>query len=124
MNKTATIISTILGIMLINFGLNIFLRFMPTGELTAPAGEFMGALVKAGYIMPLVALVEIITGFSILLGIYRALSLIILFPIALNALLFHLFLDLGNTFFALLLVAMNLYLMFAYKEKYDSILKA
>ncbi len=124
MNKATTIISAILGIMLITFGLNNFLQFMPMGELAQPAGEFMGALLKTGYIMTIVAVVEIITGALILFNKYRALALVILFPILLNALLFHLFLDIGNILFALMAIAMNIFLMYANKEKYSALFKA
>ena len=121
MNKAINIISILLGIILIVFGLNKFLNFMPPLELASPGMDFMGALIKTGYVMTIVALVEIITGILIVINKYRALALVVLFPILLNALLFHVFLDPVNALPAVLAIAMNIFLMYANKEKYKSI---
>jgi len=118
MKKATTIVSILLGLILITFGLNKFLNFMPVMELSAPGLEFMGAFVKIGYGMAFVAIVEIITGILIATNKYRALALVILFPILLNALLFHMFLDPENSLPAVLAVAMNLFLMYSNIEKY------
>lgn len=121
MKKASSIISILLGIILITFGLNKFFNFMPVMELSAPGLEFMGAFVKIGYGMAIVATVEIITGILIATNKYRALALVILFPIMLNALLFHIFLAPENALLAVLAVAMNIFLMYSSREKYDSL---
>ena len=124
MKKVTTIISILLGLILITFGLNKFFNFMPVMELSAPGLEFMGAFVKIGYGMTVVAIVEIITGILIVTNKYRALALVILFPIMLNALLFHMFLDPENSLPAVLAVVMNLFLMYSNKEKYAPLFQA
>jgi hypothetical protein len=124
MEKATTIVSILLGLVLIAFGLNKFLNFMPVLELSAPGLEFMGAFMKIGYGMTLVAFVEIITGILIITNKYRALALVILFPILLNALLFHMFLDLQNILPAVLTVVMNIFLMYAVREKYAALFQA
>ena len=121
MKKASTIISILLGLTLITFGLNKFFNFMPVMELSAPGLEFMGAFVKIGYGMAIVAIIEIITGILIATNKYRALALVILFPIMLNALLFHMFLDPENILPAIIAVGMNLFLMYSNKEKYASL---
>lgn len=123
MKKASTIISILLGLILISFGLNKFLNFMPVMELSAPGLEFMGAFVKVGYGMTIVAIVEIITGILIATNKYRALALVILFPIMLNALLFHMFLDPENSLPAVLAVAMNLFLMYSVRDRYALLFK-
>ena len=124
MKKVSTIISILLGLILITFGLNKFYEFMPVMELSAPGLEFMGAFVKIGYGMAFVAIVEIITGILIATNKYRALALVILFPILLNALLFHMFLDPENSLPAVLVVLMNVFLMYSEREKYASLFQA
>ena len=124
MKQASTIISILLGLVLITFGLNKFLNFMPVMELSAPGLEFMGAFVKVGYGMTIVAIVEIITGILIATNKYRALALVILFPIMLNALLFHLFLDPENMLLAVLVVVMNIFLMYAVRDKYAALFQA
>ena len=121
MKKGTTIVSIALGLVLITFGLNKFFNFMPVMELSAPGLEFMGAFVKIGYGMAFVAIVEIITGILIATNKYRALALVVLFPIMLNALLFHMFLDPENILPAVLAVAMNIFLMYTSRDKYTSL---
>ncbi|MFB9271676.1 MULTISPECIES: DoxX protein [Flavobacteriaceae] len=124
MKKASTIISILLGITLIIFGLNKFFNFMPVMELSAPGLEFMGAFIKVGYGMTIVAIIEIITGILIATNKFRALALVILFPILLNALLFHMFLDPENILPAVLVVGMNLFLMYSSREKYGPLFQA
>jgi len=95
---------------------------MPAMELSAPGLEFMGAFIKIGYGMTAVAVVEIITGILIAANVFRALALVALFPIMLNALLFHLFLDPENMLPAVLAILMNIFLMYSVRDKYARLL--
>ena len=124
MKNISTTISILLGLTLIAFGLNKFFTFMPVVELSAPGLEFMGAFIKVGYGMTIVAIVEIVTGILIAINKYRALALVILFPVMLNALLFHVFLDPENILPAVLVVGMNLFLMYSSREKYSPLFQA
>jgi hypothetical protein len=96
---------------------------MPMPPMPEAAGMFMGALVKSGYLMVVVALVEIVAGVLLLINKYQSLALVIVFPVILNAFLFHLFLDLPGVGGAALAMAMNIFLFFANKESYKSLLK-
>ena len=124
MKIATTIIRYLLAIMLIVFGMNKFLHFMPIPPLPESAGAFMGALAASGYIMTIVAFVEIGSGILLLINKFKPLALVVLFPIALNAFLFHAFLDLPGIGGAALLIIMNVFLMFSEKDAYASMLKA
>ena len=124
MNKAQLIIRILFGLTLVIFGSNKFLNFMPMPPMPEAAGAFMGALVDSGYLMTLVALVEIVAGVSILINKYKTLALVILLPVILNAFLFHLFLDLSGIAGSAVALMMNLFLMYANKESYRSLLKA
>ena len=124
MNKAKLIVRILLGLMLVVFGLNKFLQFMPMPPMPEAAGEFMGALVKSGYIMVIVAVVEIVAGILLLVNKFQPLALVVLFPILLNAFLFHLFLDIAGIGGSAVALAMNVFLMFANKVAYSEILKA
>jgi len=124
MSKIKVVIRYLLGAMLLVFGLNGFLQFMPMPPLTPEAGEFMGALVKTDYIMPFISVVKIVCGILLLSNKYVSLALVLVFPVLLNAFLFHLILDIGGIAGALFAIAMNIYLFFVNKENYSSLLKA
>ncbi len=122
--KTTKIIARILlGLILTVFGLNGFLQFMPMPEMTPEAGGLMGALAKAGYFFPLIAIVEILVGVLLLINKYTAIALIVLFPIMLNAFLFHLFLDIAGIGAAALAITLNVFLFITNKDKYKEFLQ-
>ena len=123
MKKAKIIVRILLGLMVLIFGLNKFLQFMPMPPLPESASEFMGVLVKSGYLMQAVAIVEIVTGIMLLINRFQALALVILFPVLLNAFWFHLFLDPAGIGGAFIAMAMNHFLFFANKESYKPMLK-
>ena len=117
------IIRILLGLILVTFGLNKFLLFMPMPPMPEAAGEFMGALVKSGYLMIIVAVVEILAGVMLLVNKFQSLALVIVFPVLLNAFLFHLFLDMAGIGGAVVAMAMTIFLMYGNKESYKEIFK-
>jgi uncharacterized membrane protein YphA (DoxX/SURF4 family) len=123
MKKAKLIIRILLGLILVVFGLNKFLQFMPMPPMPEVAGELMGALVKSGYLMAVVAIVEIVTGVLLLINKYQPLALIVVFPVLFNAFIFHLFLDISGIGGALLAIAMNVFLFLANKESYRLLFK-
>ena len=120
--KVITGARIVLGLMLVVFGLNKFLQFMPTPPMTDEAGPFMGALVGTGYMMPIVAVVEIAVGALLLFNRYVALALLLLAPISVNIVAFHLFLDIGGIGGAAFVFILNVFLLFAYRNRYQPLL--
>ena len=109
------------------FGLNKFFHwFDPSaGE---PQPEAMQAwftgMMATEYLLPLVAVVEIVSGALILINRFVPLALVILLPVMLNAFLVHAFMDPANIAGAGVFLFLNVFLMFQYKEAYKSLLKA
>lgn len=103
---------SLLALILIVFGLNKFLNFMPLPPMPEPAESFMGALMETGYIMVIVAALEVISGIFLMINKYSALMLVLVFPVLLNAFLFHLFLDFKGIGGALLALSLAIFLMY------------
>jgi putative oxidoreductase len=120
--RVVKIIRVLLALILIIFGLNKFLNFMPLPPMPEAAQAFMGALIETGYLMVIVAIVEIIAGIFLLINRYSAFMLILIFPILLNALLFHLFLDLKGIGGALLTISLTIFLMVKAFDSYKILL--
>jgi len=123
MRKLTLTVQILLGVILLVFGLNKFLQFMPNGEPMPEMGAFLGAIFTTGYLLPLIAVIEIGTGILFLINRYTALAAILLFPVMLNAFLAHLFLDPSGIGAAALVIAMNAFLFFAYRDKYMGFVK-
>lgn len=122
--RIALVVRIILGLMLAVVGLNKFLQFMPAMQMAPPAMNLMGALIASGYVMPMVAMVEIIVGALLLTNKFVPLALILLAPLSVNVVLFHLFLDPASIGPAALVTIMNIYLAYVNKDKYRPLLSA
>ena len=95
-SKVTMALRLVLGLILIVFGANKFLNFMPMPELTGGAADFMGALGKTGYMFPLIGAIEVIAGLLLIFNKWVPFALLILAPIVVNMLLYHLNFDLAG----------------------------
>lgn len=98
MKYASTAAGALLGLLFIIFGLNFFLKFFPipaAPEGTPPA-VFMGVLYGTGY-LAFVKILEIVGGVLVAIPKTRNLGLLVLGPIIVNILCFHIFLTKGAT---------------------------
>ena len=93
MKVVVTIVRVLLGLVFFVFGLNGFLHFMPNPPPTPAAGEFFGALIKTGYMFTLVFGPQVLGGALLLLNIAVPFALVILAPVVVNIIGFHLYLS-------------------------------
>ena len=123
MDKALLVVRLLGGLMLVVFGANKFLHFIQMEHGTIESGAFMMALFATGYIMKIVAVVEIVAGVAFLTNKYVPLMAVILFPIMLNAFLMHLFLDPAGIGGAAIILSINIILMYVSRQRYKEILK-
>lgn len=114
--KWAALVSRVLvGLMFVVFGLNGLLPqpFIELPKPPEPALTFIGLLVTSGY-LKVVKLLEVFGGALLLSGRLVPLGVTVLSPIALNILLYELFL-LGQPGPGFLLVPLLAFLVWAYR---------
>lgn len=87
------------------------------------AGIFIGSLATAGYILPIVGTLEVVVGILLITNKYVTLSLVVIFPIIINAFLFHLFLDLAGIIGAFIAISLNITFFMMYRENYKNMLQ-
>jgi uncharacterized membrane protein YphA (DoxX/SURF4 family) len=123
MNSKVTLILRILfGLFLLFFGANKFGNWItPPGEMTADMQNYFGALMSTKT-MTLVAIVEIAAGLSLLLNKYASLMMLILMSVSINAVMYHLALDAGNTMMAGVMLILNMVMLYNYKDNYKGLL--
>ena len=122
--KIATIIArSLLGLLFVVMGLNMFLNFIP---LPPPkeelAGDFMKALFASHYIY-VVAILQIAGGLILLTGRYTALGLTLLGPVIVNILCFHLFIDPPGLPLAGVVAVLALFLLWQNRSAFAGILR-
>lgn len=113
----------VLGLVLVVFGLNGFLNFLPQPPLAQPALDLIMAMAGAGYLLKMVKVTEIAVGLALLSNSYVPLSLVVLAPVSVNIVAFHAFLDPAGIGPAALVFALNLYLGLAYLKSYQPLLQ-
>lgn len=119
MNSQFTLlVRLVLGILLVVFGSNKFLHFIPLPPPTGSAADFMNSLGATGYIFPVVGLMEVIIGALLLTKKWVAFALILLAPISINILLFHMFLDIPGISVAFVLAILNGVLIYKNWKQY------
>lgn len=117
--KILFVISLLFGLVFINSGLNKFFQYMPMPkDMPENMLRVMGAFMEIGWLMPLVAVVEIIGGVLFIIPKYRALGAIMLFPITLGVLLTHSVNLQSGIPVALILMGINLWVIIENREKY------
>ena len=121
-SKALNVLSAIFGLLLINGGLDKFLHYMPTPEdLNPELIKDFEALVEISWLMPLIALAELIGGALLILPRTRALGALIVFPVMVGVLLTHIFVDTSGI--PIVIWAILLWILFENREKYSPIIR-
>ncbi|GAA5021265.1 hypothetical protein GCM10011506_03100 [Marivirga lumbricoides] len=118
-NKILFGVSLLFGLMFINSGLNKFFNYMPMPEeMPENMLRLTAAFMEIGWLMPLVGFVEIVGGLLFIIRKYRALGAIVIFPVMVGILLTHIFNAPEGLLIAVVLLAVNLWVMYENREKY------
>lgn len=121
-----TVARVALGLIFFVFGLNGFLNFIPPPTEPMPEGAVsLGvALMNSGYLFQFIKGTEVLGGLLLLCNRFVPLALVILAPIVLNIVAFHLFLLPSGLGMAFAVLAIELYLAWAYRRAYAPLLTA
>ena len=121
--KILTIIArSLLGLIFVVFGLNAFLQFLHMPPPEGMAGDFTKALFLSHYYY-VVAMLQIVGGAICLLGRFVPLGLTLLGPVIVNILLFHVFLEPSGLPLAVVVSALGLFLLWAYRGAFSGLIK-
>lgn len=121
MNSTFTkILTIILGLGLVFFGLSklVHFSFMPTHIYSGAAAIFIDSLSNTGYLFKFVGILEIFIGVLLIINKWIPFALLLLAPITVNILLFHLFLDTPGLITALIITVINAVLIYKHWKVY------
>jgi hypothetical protein len=116
----------LLGLVFFVCGLDGFLHFLP--QPTQPPSEgamgFAVALIKSGYMFPLIKGTEVAVGALLLANRFVPLALVVIAPVIVNIFAFHAFLAPSGLALAGALVALEIALAVAHRSAYRPLLAA
>ena len=120
--KVVTLISRILlGLIFLVFGLNGFLNFLSMGPMPAGlAGQFMGALFFSHYYW-VVAALQIAGGLLLLVNRFVPLALVLLGPVLVNILCYHVFLNHAGAVPAVVVTILWFIVFYANRQHFSGI---
>jgi uncharacterized membrane protein YphA (DoxX/SURF4 family) len=121
--KIATIIVRLLfGLGFTLFGLNFFFNFIPAPPPSGLAGDYFKVLAASHYLYVIGAL-QLLSGLLLLIGKFVPFALTILAAMLFNILTFHILMELSGLPMALVFAAIELFLVWSYRERFAGILR-
>ncbi|HLT53413.1 MAG TPA: DoxX family protein [Flavobacteriaceae bacterium] len=117
-NTILTILTILFALMMVNSGLNKFFMYMPMPELTEEQMQLFAAFGTIKWLMPLVAIVEIVGGILIAIPKYRALGAIIILPVMVGIVVHHAVHDMAGIGIGLVMFLINLGAIYDNRVKY------
>ena len=122
--KIITLIARIvLGLMFVVLGLNGFFHFIDMGPMpSGNAGKFVEALSASGYMNVVMAL-QVLGGLLVLSGRFLPLGLLLLGPVIVNILLYHVFLQRKGLDMALVVSVLALFLLCRHGSAFASVFR-
>jgi uncharacterized membrane protein YphA (DoxX/SURF4 family) len=123
--KTATVIARILlGLMFIIFGSNFFLNFIPMPPPPPGlAGDYFKVFATSGY-MYVVGAMQLLSRLLLLIGRFVPLALTILAAMIFNIWTFHILMNPQGLFpMAILVMVLELFLVWSYRDRFAGILR-
>lgn len=123
MKIVVTIARILLGLLFFVFGLNGFFHFMPNPPPPPAAAAFFGALIATHYMFFLIFGAQVLGGALLLLGMMVPFALLILAPVIVNILAFHIYLSPDLLPLALVVAALELLLAWHHRAAFAPLFK-
>ena len=122
--KIVTIIArSLLGLIFVVFGSNMFLHFIPmTPPPEGPARDFVMALFVSHYLY-VVGAVQVVGGVLLLIGRQVPLGLTLLGPVIVNILCFHVLMAPAGLPMAIVVSLLALFLLWRYRDHFAGLVK-
>ena len=124
MKITTIIARSLLGLIFVVFGSNMFLHFIPMPPPAEdPAREFMTALFVSHYLY-IVGALQVVGGLLLFTGRWTPLGLTVVGPVLVNILCFHVLMAPAGLPMAIVVSLLALFLLGRYREHFAGLVKA
>jgi putative oxidoreductase len=123
MNKVIIVARILLGAVFVLFGANFFLHFLKMPSPTGDAGAYMGVLFMHNFLYVVGAL-QLVGGLLLLVGRFVPLGLVLLGPVIVNILLYHVLLEPVGYAPAVVVAVLELFLLIAYRKSFRGLFDA
>jgi putative oxidoreductase len=124
MKIAVIIVRVLMGLMFLFASIVVLFKLGPQPELKGNVKLFMDGINATGYLLTFIKLTELVCGLLFVAGFFVPLATVMIFPITLNIALFHAFVEPSGLPVGIALLLANLFLAFAYRKHYVSLVAA
>ncbi|MCE2833689.1 MAG: DoxX family membrane protein [Chitinophagaceae bacterium] len=118
-HKILNVLAIFLGLMIVNSGLNKLFNYIPVPpDLPEAVVKDNAAMMEIQWLMPLIAVAEIIGGLLLVVKRTRPMGVLVVFPVMVGVLLVHLFVMPSTLPVALIVWAILGWLIYEYRDRY------
>ena len=122
--KILFVLRLLFGLMFINAGLNKFFNYMPPPQnLPENLHKAFQAFIQIGWLLPLVGFFEVLGGLLFIFPKTKALGALVILPVMVGIMLTNTVTDRSGLPIALVLFAINLWVIFESREQYRPMLR-
>lgn len=124
MKIAVIIVRVLMGLMFLFSSVVVLFKLVPQPELTGNIKIFMDGVTASVYMLTMIKVIELICSVAFLSGRFVPLATVVIFPITVNILMFHIFVGPEGLPVAILLMLGNLFLAWYYRDKYKALFVA
>ena len=124
MKIAVIIVRVLMGLLFLFASISVLFNLVPQPELTGNTKTFMDGVNATRYLMPLIKITELVCGLAFVSGYFVPLATAVIAPITVNIFLFHAFVDTSGLPVGIFLVLANIFLAYAYWDKFKPLLEA
>lgn len=118
------IVRILMGALYLFGGAAVLFGLVEQPELTGSVKVFMDGVIASGYLLTLIKVTEIVCGIAFITNRFVPLAAVIIAPVTINIVLFHLFLDRAGLPVAVFLLVANLMTAYVHRERYRGLFVA
>ena len=123
MKVSIIIVRILVGLLFLFASTVVLFKLMPIPEAKGAVKVFMNGVLATGYLFPLIQITELLCALAFLSGRLAKLATVVIFPITLNILFYHIFVMPEGLPLAVVMMAANLFLAYCYRDNYKSLLE-
>ncbi len=124
MKIAVVIVRVLVGLLFLFASIVVLFKLVPQPELVGRVKVFMDGVNASEYLMPLIKITELVCGIAFVTGYYVPLAIVVIAPVIINIFLFHAFVDTQGLAVGVALVLANVFLAYAYRDKFRPLLAA
>ena len=123
MKIASTIVRVLMGLLFLFASITYLFKLITPPPMTGPMKVFNDGLQASVYLMPTVKVIELMCGLAFVSGKFVRLAVVVIFPIIVNIVGVHTFLDHSGLPVAIPLILADLFLAYYYRESYKPMLR-